>query len=350
MTNRGKRKDQRERGQMLIAAALVMAVVMGLTAMAVDAGMLFHDRRNLQNSADAAALAGAAYLPANPTTAVQEARTWAHKNGISDSQILTIAVQQTYVPNDTMYVQLQDNFHWIFGRVLGLVSTNIGGTAKARIGSPAGMAKFIPLSALQSQVSGLKSGDTLTLKYNQQTQTSGNSLALAFPGSSGGSDFKYNIENGSSETFCVYGQEYPGCTSSISTETGHMEGPTDQAIKYMLQNTSSSCSTYSQVFTPDPNNPGSMLINPACNPFPPDNVTNSMRVVLVPIIDSLCNGSCTVHIVQFAMMFINSYSCNQGQGSCQVVGQFVQASLDPTTLVLGAYNSGSALKFVRLVQ
>lgn len=48
-----------EKGQLIVMLALVMVVLLGFTGLAVDGGMIYSDRRNAQNAADAAALAGA---------------------------------------------------------------------------------------------------------------------------------------------------------------------------------------------------------------------------------------------------------------------------------------------------
>jgi len=48
-----------EKGQILVLLALVLVGLLGFTALAVDGGMIFADRRYMQSSADAASLAGA---------------------------------------------------------------------------------------------------------------------------------------------------------------------------------------------------------------------------------------------------------------------------------------------------
>ena len=53
------RNHDHERGQALILVALSMAVLMGFMALAIDVGLLFRSRRNLQIAADAAATATA---------------------------------------------------------------------------------------------------------------------------------------------------------------------------------------------------------------------------------------------------------------------------------------------------
>ena len=63
--------SRREGGQTLLIFVLALTVLLGMTAMAIDVGLLFEDRRHMQNTADAAALAGVAELPGNPAAAVQ---------------------------------------------------------------------------------------------------------------------------------------------------------------------------------------------------------------------------------------------------------------------------------------
>ena len=105
-----------EHGQTLVVGILFMTVLLGMVAMTVDVGLLFRDRRHLQNSADAMALAGVAELPGNPAQATSKAQQWAANNGIASGDIKTIQVRTTGVPNDTLYVELEGNFGWIFGR------------------------------------------------------------------------------------------------------------------------------------------------------------------------------------------------------------------------------------------
>ncbi len=55
-----------QKGQVLVLFALALTVLLGITALVVDIGGFFHERRSLQNAMDSAALAGAADLPDSP--------------------------------------------------------------------------------------------------------------------------------------------------------------------------------------------------------------------------------------------------------------------------------------------
>ncbi|HET8943213.1 MAG TPA: pilus assembly protein TadG-related protein, partial [Dehalococcoidia bacterium] len=89
------RQRGRESGQTLVVAALVMAVVMGFTALAIDVGLFLEERRDNQNDADAMALAGVQYLPENPDMARKTARDWGLKNGVASTDIVKVEVKST---------------------------------------------------------------------------------------------------------------------------------------------------------------------------------------------------------------------------------------------------------------
>jgi uncharacterized membrane protein len=119
------RQRGRESGQTLVVAALVMAVVMGFTALAIDVGLFFEERRDNQNDADAMALAGVQYLPESPDMAMKVAKDWGLKNGVAPTEIVKIQVQSTKATNDSVYVELRTKFSWIFGRVLGQTTSPV---------------------------------------------------------------------------------------------------------------------------------------------------------------------------------------------------------------------------------
>ena len=149
---------RREGGQTLLIFVLAMTVLLGFTAMAIDVGMFYEDRRHFQNSADAMALAGVADLPQNPANATLKAQQWGANNGVDPGEIKTIQVRTTGVANDTLFVQLEGDFGWIFGRVLGQTNSKVGAQAAARTGSLVGGHNMMPWGLLQ--------GDTNCLDAN----------------------------------------------------------------------------------------------------------------------------------------------------------------------------------------
>ena len=75
-----RRPSRRDRGQVLGLAALLLFVLVGFAAVAVDAGMNFVDRRSLQAAADQGALAGAAELSISTQAALSAGQGYAWKD------------------------------------------------------------------------------------------------------------------------------------------------------------------------------------------------------------------------------------------------------------------------------
>jgi hypothetical protein len=71
MSMNARRHRSRQRGQVIPIVALSSIALLGATALAVDLGLQTHNARTLQNVTDAAALAGAQDLSANPSAADQ---------------------------------------------------------------------------------------------------------------------------------------------------------------------------------------------------------------------------------------------------------------------------------------
>ena len=80
---------KKEHGQAIILIALAMVVLLGFTALAIDGGMLYSDRRHAQNAADAAALSGALQKANNQSNDVILNAIYASAsgNGYSGSQV-----------------------------------------------------------------------------------------------------------------------------------------------------------------------------------------------------------------------------------------------------------------------
>jgi hypothetical protein len=74
-----------ERGQVLVLFAGGVTVLLILAALAFDAGMMLLERRDQQDAADAAALAGARFILSEPSKAEPAARDLARQNGFDDA-------------------------------------------------------------------------------------------------------------------------------------------------------------------------------------------------------------------------------------------------------------------------
>ena len=75
-----------EKGQVLVMTVFCMAVLLGMLGLAVDVGVLFHARRQMQSVADAAAMAGATEMFYNGVTNVDaRAKEAAKANGVDSA-------------------------------------------------------------------------------------------------------------------------------------------------------------------------------------------------------------------------------------------------------------------------
>ena len=137
-----------ESGQMIVMLAISMTALMGFMALAVDVGILFHVRREVQIAADAAAEAGALDYHYNPSgsTASAAALAAASQNGVTNGSNgrtvnVTFPTSGSYgspyttgfveavvtVPNPTMFM-----------RLFGMTSVNLVSSAVAGPGASQG--------------------------------------------------------------------------------------------------------------------------------------------------------------------------------------------------------------------
>jgi hypothetical protein len=120
-----------ERGQAVVLAVMMMTSFLGMAALVLDTGSWFRERRHLQATADAAALAGAQALPDDPATARALALQYASSNGgnVSSSDI---TFSTAYLPNDTITVHAQSSAPGFFSKVFGISTVSVGASGAAR--------------------------------------------------------------------------------------------------------------------------------------------------------------------------------------------------------------------------
>ncbi len=138
----------KEGGQALILFTFMLCVLFLAVMATVDVGFFLHNRENAQQTADAAALAGAQDLPGSTTQAQADALTYVTKNGLSTtntvitfgctSQVSTIC-QTGDGRYDTIYVTQKAPSPTYFGGVLSVLGFNNcwvkGCTASATAGA-----------------------------------------------------------------------------------------------------------------------------------------------------------------------------------------------------------------------
>jgi hypothetical protein len=357
-------RARNERGQVLLVGVLFMSVLLGFTAMAIDVGLFYEDRRHFQNSADAMALAGVAELPFNPATAQTKARQWATNNNVDSSEIKKIEVRTTGVANDTLYVELEGSFSWIFGRVLGQTTDNVGAQAAARIGSLAGGHNMMPWGLLRGDTNCLDAttgkalfGAKCQVKVGAQDGVDGWRGALDYDGNGGGAnEYRDNIVDGAVDwTYCIQGDPAPACAGShtiIDALTGNKVGPTDQGILTrwatgaQCDNNGNGKDDFDEVFTP------TGQVSPAYSVACP----NSPWLVILPIITYESTPIHTVTIRGWTLAYLSSFACvggnncNGGKGHWEVSIEIADAAYSQTAGFLGNFDPTSGILIRRLIQ
>ncbi|MGN7199269.1 pilus assembly protein TadG-related protein [Arthrobacter sp. SAFR-044] len=184
-----------ERGAAAIIVAVLMVAVLGFAAIAVDVGAMYAEKAQVQNGADATALAIAADCAkgVNCTTAMAASSNRLADNNANDG---STGVQSVTQPNpNTVRVVTNSRdtsgnnfFSLFFARVLGIDTSQITATAEASWGPPSG-GKTLPWTISMcvfesfltpSQLAELNSTGTFTgnpdptrilLRYDQNVPT-----------------------------------------------------------------------------------------------------------------------------------------------------------------------------------
>ncbi|MDQ0118403.1 pilus assembly protein TadG-related protein [Pseudarthrobacter sp902506025] len=153
------RTNDRERGAVAVISALLLVVLLGCAAIAVDVGMLYSERAQLQNGADAGAMAIAQDCAANGTATCQSrgassALALAKQNNL---QNLAATNTPTFAGSNSVTVVTKAMNHsgpgaaTFFANVFGISTVNVGATASAGWGSPYAGTVALPLAFSECQ-------------------------------------------------------------------------------------------------------------------------------------------------------------------------------------------------------
>jgi Flp pilus assembly protein TadG len=123
-----------ERGAVLVITAAAMIGMIGMAAFAIDVGSWYQVERQVQSSADAAALAGAQDLPASQSTATTDANAYVTKS-LLGSPAPTVTV--TFPTSTEIKVVVTTTARTFFGKLFGISSANVSATSVASETAPA---------------------------------------------------------------------------------------------------------------------------------------------------------------------------------------------------------------------
>ena len=332
------RPQRYAKGQIAVVMTLAIVTLVGVMALGTDVAVLYYNWVQLQKAADAAALAGAGYLPNDPDKALSTAVSYAEKNGIAAGEIGALnctgsACNPTF-NSPTKPTQISITVHrtvpYYFGRVLGLQSGTIQAVAAESknpsnpysIGSSDnGKTPGGNISTSSSDLCGNTTGgfDILPIAVDDQTKsafTVGGAYNLTQTGNGGGSNGKkwtdaagnwgtiqlcgtnnggkavrQAIANGfGGPIIATHPDPTTGATvlgTQIQTQTGVDTGNLASGFADRIGGSSDAfASGMSGIF--DPNDP---------------------RAVIIPMASFAgCNGTCTLTVDGFLAFYIESYT------------------------------------------
>jgi hypothetical protein len=326
----GRLFSEDERGQVLLIAAAGMVAMIGFAGLAIDTGFFFHTKRDIQNGADAMALAAVRQRP-DDASSNAIAMEWADKNNIDAGEVVEIdfvnACDGEAIEN-IVTVRLERNQPTFLAGVLGITDADIAACATAQVGVAAAGDHLLPFGFhVEDPYPGANPQDVCyfyesdgsvnpNLWNNQclvkipkpsDSWGSGNAGALRLdeggpasnydgdcsPGNSGASEYRENIEEGS-ECFYAVGDE-------ITPKPGNMNGPTCTAFENRLAGNND---TLEDVFgTPDADGVYRSVDK------------SSPRFGIVPIVTVSGNGSSAdITITGFITVYIDGACSGAGCG------------------------------------
>jgi Flp pilus assembly protein TadG len=127
---------KRENGQAMVLSVLFLVGLLGMAALVLDVGSWFREKRQLQLTADSAALAGAQVLPGSPANATSLALQYSTTNGRSITSN-DVSITSDFSSNDTISVAAHANPPGFFSKLFGINTVSVGASAAARAYLPA---------------------------------------------------------------------------------------------------------------------------------------------------------------------------------------------------------------------
>ena len=129
-----------ERGYVAIMVALLVPVVfLALSAVAVDTARWYAELQQVQNAADAGALAGVTYMPQDLASATSTAKAVATRNGYTNgSNGATVTVGQGE-KSSQLKVTVTSTINNAFGSLIGTPTTTVSRTSISDYTGPAPM-------------------------------------------------------------------------------------------------------------------------------------------------------------------------------------------------------------------
>lgn len=148
-----------ERGAVAVLVALLLVVLLGFAALAIDVGRLYAEKVQMQNGADAAALAiaqdcarrGTALCqPAAPGTALQYAKANSN-SGMADAAAPAFPAPGTVTVTTSARDANGPGITLQFAPIIGQERSEVNATSTAMWGAPSGLSTALPVAFSECQ-------------------------------------------------------------------------------------------------------------------------------------------------------------------------------------------------------
>ena len=330
-----------ERGVVIIWSAFFMIMMLGFVALGIDVAKIMATRTELQNAADAAALAGASGLnletgQLDPDSAVTRAQqTSAYNKAFVDAPVsVTLLAADVQVdPNEnTCKVTVRRNpstdgaMITHIAQVLGIKTVDVNATATAKAERVCGVCeRLAPMAALAPPGEDFQVGCSRTyeLVRGEGDGANGNWQLLSFPDCTEGQCAGMSGTGGADYLRCLLEHGYACCVDVndiVDTKPGLNAGPVMSALQDRwdadIDRTPNICYTAYR--------------------------GNGSRVVHVPKTESLGAGRNQVRILGFSAFFLKQRPVGGGQ---PVYAEFVYDMVPGN-----GGNCNSSLFTIRLIQ
>ncbi len=151
-----------ERGQALIQFTLMFLGLLAFVALAIEAGNVYGVRRQLQNAADAGALAAARELclGRSEQTATSKAIDYLRRNGLNDD---AIAISNISINGNRVSVRASTVADTILARVLNWNEVTVSATARAACGGANAACGLWPVALDYALFEGVQCGQSIVI-------------------------------------------------------------------------------------------------------------------------------------------------------------------------------------------
>lgn len=138
-----KRIMEEQEGSVIIIVAIALTALIATASLAIDTGLLYQEKRQLQTSVDAAALAGAQKLAEGES--IDQALMYAQQYVTNNSQVAPDTISVTFPAVDRISVEATTTRQLLFARAIGSPESSLRAEATASFGIATAVANLVPV-------------------------------------------------------------------------------------------------------------------------------------------------------------------------------------------------------------